>query len=228
MNQINPTIASPRIERVIRDAETLFLNEGFLHFNTAELASRLRCSKRTLYAIAPDRDSFFEMIIARRLLRLNANMVAAAEAAPDWTAAVNAILDATLETFGAEATRFMRDITLFPGGVRLLHETENARLNLLERVIAAGIKDGVFGKIDPTVAAYAMVGAARRMSEKDFLAKARISWNQALKEMFRFISYGLLETDAPARRNPGARQGLAKSDRPRRTSLNARSKTLGG
>jgi AcrR family transcriptional regulator len=221
MSRINPTTASPRLERVIREAETLFLREGFLHFSTAELAHRLSCSKRTLYDIAPDRDSFFELIIARRLLRLNDNLVVAAEAAPDRASAVTAILDATIETFGAEATRFLRDIMLFPGGVRLLPETESARLDLLEHVIAAGVQDGAFGKVDPSVAAYAMFGAARRMSETDFLAKAGISWPQALTEMFRIVSYGLLATDAPARRNPAAPPRLPKRDRRRRDAFKA-------
>jgi AcrR family transcriptional regulator len=82
-------IESSRVQRVIREAEELFLQEGFLHFSTNDLAQRLRCSKRTLYSIAADRSSFLEFIISRHLVRLNENMLAAAEAAPDWMSAIN-------------------------------------------------------------------------------------------------------------------------------------------
>ena len=42
-----------RLRRVLDEAEELFAQEGFLHFSTDELARRLRCSKRTIYAVAP-------------------------------------------------------------------------------------------------------------------------------------------------------------------------------
>ncbi len=200
VRSVHQEIESSRIQRVIREAEELFLQEGFLHFSTTELAQRLRCSKRTLYSIAPDRGSFLEFIISRHLLRLNENMLAAAEAAPDWMSAINAILAATLETFGAEATRFISDLTMFPGGVRLLYQTENARLDILARVIAAGIADGTFRKIDPTIAAYAVIGASRRISQADFLARSKIPWNQALTALYQFFSHALL-APAPARRS---------------------------
>ncbi len=198
-NPVHQEIESSRIQRVIREAEELFLQEGFLHFSTTELAQRLRCSKRTLYSIAPDRSSFLEFIISRHLLRLNENLLAAAEAAPDWMSAINAILDATLDTFGAEATRFISDLNLFPGGVRLLHQTENARVDILARVIAAGVADGTFRKIDPTIAAYAVIGSSRRISQADFLARSKIPWNQALTALYQFFSHALL-APAPARR----------------------------
>lgn len=190
-------IRSPRVARVVREAEELFLQEGFLDFNTEELARRLRCSKRTLYTIAPDRISFFEFIVSRHLHRLNENMLAAAEAAPDWMKAINAILEATIRTFGPRSTQFVRDITRFPGGVRLLRDTEVARLDLLQRVVSAGIADGTFRKIDPAVAAYAIIGAARRLSEDDFLADFGMPWNDALSELFRLLSFGLLTAPAP-------------------------------
>ena len=199
VSPVHHEIESSRIKRVIREAEELFLQEGFLHFSTTDLAQRLRCSKRTLYSIAPDRSSFLEFIISRHLVRLNENMLAAAEAAPDWMSAINAILDAALETFGAEATRFVSDLTLFPGGVRLLHQTENARIDILARVIAAGIADGTFHKIDPTIAAYAVIGASQRISQADFLARSKIPWSQALTGLYQFFSHGLL-APAPARR----------------------------
>jgi AcrR family transcriptional regulator len=196
---VQQEIESSRIQRVIREAEELFLQEGFLHFSTNELAQRLRCSKRTLYSIATDRSSFLEFIISRHLLRLNENMLAAADAAPDWMSAINAILEATLETFGTEATRFISDLTLFPGGLRILRQTENARLDILARVIAAGIADGTFRKIDPRLAAYAIIGASRRISEADFLTRSKIPWNQALTGLYQFFSHGLLTPDSPRR-----------------------------
>jgi AcrR family transcriptional regulator len=186
---------SSRLGRILREAEELFLQEGFLHFSIDELARRLRCSKRTIYKLASSRDRFIESIISRHLMRLNENLFEAAEAAPNWTSAIGAILGATVRTFGLHATQFVTDLARFPGGVRLLRETEAARLELLERVVAAGVADGSFRKVDPTVAAYAMIGASRRLSEDDFLTGTRIGWNQAMKELSKLILDGLLTKD---------------------------------
>jgi hypothetical protein len=140
-------------------------------------------------------------------------MFAAAEAATDWMSALRAILDAIIRTFGPESTKFVRDIMRFPGGVRLSRETETARIDLLQRVIAAGIAAGTFRKVNPTVAAYAMHGAARRLSEDDFLAGTRITWNEAMAELFKLVSDGLRAEDKPA--NP--RRTARKSSAPRGT-----------
>ena len=186
---------SSRLGRILREAEELFLQEGFLHFSMDELARRLRCSKRTIYKLASSRDRFIESIISRHLMRLNENLFEAAEVAPNWTSAIGAILGATVRTFGLHATQFVTDLTRFPGGVRLLRETEAARLELLERVVAAGVADGSFRNVDPTVAAYAVIGAARRLSEDDFLTGTRIGWNHAMKELSKLILDGLLTKD---------------------------------
>jgi AcrR family transcriptional regulator len=60
-----------RLERVAEEAEDLFAREGFLHFSTTQIAQRLRCSKTTIYSIAPSREKFFELIATRVLKRLN-------------------------------------------------------------------------------------------------------------------------------------------------------------
>ncbi len=210
-NSVRSGPASPRLDRILREAEELFLQEGFLHFSMDQLARRLRCSKRTIYKLAASRDRFIESVISRHLLLLNENLFDAAEAAPNWTSAVGAILDATVRTFGLQATQFVTDLTRFPGGVRLLRETEAARLELLERVVAAGVADGSFRKVDPTVAAYAVIGAARRLSEDDFLTGTRIGWNDAMKELSRLILDGLLKKDPKSPRRRGRKSSRRRA-----------------
>ncbi|HXN85816.1 MAG TPA: TetR/AcrR family transcriptional regulator, partial [Candidatus Binataceae bacterium] len=87
MGTVKDRALRTRLERIIEEAESLFVEEGFLHFGTIELARRLRCSKRTLYSIAPTREKFFEVILERHLSRMNREMIAAAKAAPNCIAA---------------------------------------------------------------------------------------------------------------------------------------------
>src|ERR1700752_224214 len=94
-----------RLDRVIEGAESLFVEEGFLHFGTMDLARRLRCSKRALYSIAPTREKFFELILERHLPCLNPEMIAAAKAEPHCIAALCAPMETVIALFGNESNR---------------------------------------------------------------------------------------------------------------------------
>jgi len=48
---------------VLDELLELFLAEGFLAFGVAELAARLRCSKSTLYAVAPSKEQIIVAVV---------------------------------------------------------------------------------------------------------------------------------------------------------------------
>ena len=127
MGTVKERALPKRLERVMEEAEALFVEEGFLHFGTMELARRLRCSKRALYSIAPTREKFFELILERHLARMNREMIAAAKAAPNCIAALCAPMETAIAAFGNESNRFNNDVKSFPAGVRVLKRTEKQR-----------------------------------------------------------------------------------------------------
>jgi len=183
-----------RLERVIEEAESLFVEEGFLHFGTMDLARRLRCSKRTLYSIAPTREKFFELILEHHLERMNREMIAAAKAAPDCVAALTAPMEAAIAAFGDESSRFNNDVKSFPGGLRVLKRTQKQRLRLTEESIAQGVRIGAFRKVDPHLVATALHAASLSVTDPQFLSGATMTWAQALREVFRLIFQGLLQS----------------------------------
>lgn len=183
-----------RLERVIEEAESLFVEEGFLHFGTMELARRLRCSKRTLYSIAPTREKFFNLILERHLSRMNREMIAAAKAAPNCIAALCAPMETVIAAFGNESDRFNHDLKSFPGGLRVLKRTDKQRLRLAEESIAQGVRIGAFRKVDPHLVAAALHAAAMRVTDPQFLSESTMTWAQALREVFRLFFQGLLQS----------------------------------
>src|SRR5260221_12382599 len=82
-----------RTRRVLDEAEVLFAQEGFLHFSTDELARRLRCSKRTIYAVAPGREKFFEAVILHRVGKAEDATIAPLRDAPTVQAAVRGCIN---------------------------------------------------------------------------------------------------------------------------------------
>lgn len=180
------------LERVIEEAEELFVREGFLHFSTEQLAARLRCSKRTLYSIAPSREQFFSLVLERRLKSMNRDMIAAAKAAPNCLAATCAFLERAIEYFGDKPTRFNNDLKGFAGGVRAVKRTQKQREIALQGIITEGMKTGAFRKVDPRFVAIALSAAAQKVTEPQFLAESQTNYPQALRQVFRLFFQGLL------------------------------------
>src|ERR1022692_2459864 len=194
MGTVKDRALPKRLERVIEEAESLFVEEGFLHFGTIELARRLRCSKRTLYSSAPPGEKFFEVILAPHLSRMNREMIAAAKAAPNCIAALCAPVEAVITLFGNESHRFNHDLKTFPAGLRELKRTEKQRLRLTEESIAQGVRMGAFRKVDPHLVAAALNAAAMRVTDPQFLSESTMTWAQALREVFRLFFQGLLHS----------------------------------
>jgi AcrR family transcriptional regulator len=210
---------SRRAERILEEAEAVFLAEGFLHLSMDDLARRLRCSKRTLYELAPSHDDFIELVLRRYTERLHADMNRAAQTAPDWPGAVSAFLDSAAEGVRSASTQFLRDVMTFPAGARAFAQARLERIGILRKLIEAGIRDGFFRHVDAHLVAEVMFAAAVRISDPEFLSSTRLTWSQALRALFRLITAGLMprKTGDPhrARQVRSATSPRSKGRRPR-------------
>ena len=183
-----------RFERVIDDAEALFVREGFLHISTDELARRLRCSKQTLYSIAPTREQFFELIVERYFLRLNKEIAIAAAAESDCVKALRAYIRRAEELIGDETSRFREDALKFPAGRRVIDRTERERLETIARLVKDGISSGVFRRVNPDLVANGFVATVRRVTQPAFLLRSSLSYSQAIDQTLAIYLEGMLRS----------------------------------
>lgn len=198
-------VISDRLQRVVAEAEALFTQEGFLHFSTDELAERLRCSKRTLYAIAPGREKFFEAIILRRVARFQ-QRIAQLKDAPSVQAAVSACIEASLGNIDNVSPLYIRDVRRFPAGLRAATQWQKTLGDALGQLIQRGIRENVFRRIEPRVAAEALVVSVMRVVEPDFLMDVRVTAADAVRQIFQIFWAGLCRAshDIPKFRLPAA------------------------
>lgn len=71
---------SVRREAVLRELVDLFLAEGFAALSLDDLAARLRCSKSTLYALAPSKEQLIVAVVRDFFRRATDEVEAASEA----------------------------------------------------------------------------------------------------------------------------------------------------
>jgi len=180
-----------RLRRVLDEAEDLFLQEGFLHFSTGELARRLRCSKRTIYAIAPGREKFFEAVTFQKIRKTEEATIKAIRNASNVRAAIEGCLQATVEQVKDAGLLWVRDLRLFPAGRRAMDKWRANIADELEHLIERGTSEGLIRRIDPRVAAEALLTSVMRMSDPDFSAKSRTTTADAIRQVYEIFWAGL-------------------------------------
>ena len=107
-----------RQRQLLDQMERLFA-DGFANLTMAELASRLNCSLRTLYALAPSRDELVLIVVDRNLWRIGraARDVIGPDLAP--LDALRAYLEAATVAVSGWTEAFARDLTAVPAAQRI-------------------------------------------------------------------------------------------------------------
>lgn len=91
----------------------LFLAEGFLGFNIGDLASRLQCSKSTLYEIAPSKEQLITAVVRAFFKRATARVEAEVAQESDPVARIGTYLDAIARELAPATDEFFANLQQF-------------------------------------------------------------------------------------------------------------------
>jgi AcrR family transcriptional regulator len=207
LEQHHPPRLGPRTDRLtarqqdlLEQLESIIVEEGFCHLTVGSLASRLRCSRRTLYGLAPTKDELVLVVLDRRLRRtgrLAREQIAAVDDAADK-------IDAYLIRSGLRPTslRFAEDIARTPAAGRLFADHYRFAMAMLGNVLQDGMASGRIRSIDPIVIAEIIDAALERLSHPDVLRATGRSFFEVSEELSLLVRFGLVtETPRPSRRD---------------------------
>ncbi|MGH7860587.1 MAG: TetR/AcrR family transcriptional regulator [Candidatus Binatia bacterium] len=201
-----------RRERLLDALEGIFFREGFRRVTVGELASRLRCSRRALYEIAPTKEDLFVFVLERLLRRIRARGEEAARSTPDLAERIEAYLAPGI-TETARATQFFSaDVATFPPAHRRMEDHQRQRLKGLGEIVTEGARKGIFRGFDPHLVAEVFALAYRRAIEPEFLAETRLTLAEAFRELSQLLRHGLLHSEK-ARRNASSRRAASRRTR---------------
>ncbi|MDO8434291.1 MAG: TetR/AcrR family transcriptional regulator [Candidatus Binatus sp.] len=191
-NHVNEEKLSPRLRHILAELEHIVVGEGFLHFDTATLARRLGCSKRALYSLAPTQERLLQLVIDRVLNRTDEYLAKIAKDTSNRSATLTHYMNAIVETSRPASARFLRDIAIFPPGMRLLEQLQRQTFDRLEKMIRDGIEAEVFNDISPKLVAELILMAAGRLIDPDFQRKLGLTLAESYEELSRLLYHGLL------------------------------------
>ena len=194
-------------EEFLQQLAALLLAEGIAQLTVAEIARRLSCSRRRLYALAEPKEGLF-LTAARCLFDglLQEGNAAIAQAS-DIPEAIASYLDVGVRAAGRLSMAFLADLENSRQGRKLFDDYQMGRSQGLTHLIDEGARQGLFAPRNAQVVAEVMLGAALRIRRPRFLAKSGLTMEKAFHELYELLLKGLLlQKGAASAKGPSARK----------------------
>ncbi|MBV4398241.1 TetR/AcrR family transcriptional regulator [Advenella alkanexedens] len=170
----------------------LLITEGISKLTIADIAARLKCSKRRIYQIAPGKEELF-LHICREVFNSKLEQgFAKANKESEPVRIIKAYLTATLNTSGISKACLI-DLEATEQGRKLFDDYQLARVRGLEGIIEEGIKQQVFAPQHPRLVSEAILGAAHRLRNPVFLEETGMRIGDAFEQFYRLVLEGLLK-----------------------------------
>lgn len=196
-------------EQFFEELTQLFLSEGMSGLTVADIAARLRCSRRRLYALAATKEELFHAIAQRHFNHVLVESEAVMKRTDDLPRVMATYLEIGAQASSRFSMQFLRDLEGSEQGQTLFDEYQLKRTMRLCELIDHGVASGVFVQCHGPVVSEFIRGAARQIRSPDFLARAGVTMNEAFHEFYRILLGGLLvnKTEAP---KPGHRSAQSR------------------
>ncbi|MEV4598621.1 TetR/AcrR family transcriptional regulator [Amycolatopsis sp. NPDC049253] len=133
-----------RQQALLAELETLFLAEGFAGFTLDDLAARLRCSKSTLYALAPSKEQLAVKVVAHFFRGAAKRIETRIEGIDDARKLIGEYLAGVSEHLNRASPAFMTDIAQFEPARDTYQLNSRAAARRIRAFIDKGVADGVF------------------------------------------------------------------------------------
>ena len=193
-----PRRSWPDQERDLLDAlEHVLLAEGFTHLRVADLTRRLHVSRSTVYRLASDRQSLFEMVIERMLERVDGRATGAAANAETTTATIIAYLTARAELLNGASAALLRDLEANTGTRAILEQHRVTGQKVLAMLVGDGVKEGAFRPVAPAFVAQVVDAAMERLQDPAALGGTGMSYAEAIGEFVEIMLRGMAAGGLP-------------------------------
>ena len=133
-----------RQRALLAELEELFLAEGFAQFTLDELAGRMRCSKSTLYALAPSKEQLAVKVVGHFFKGAAELIEQRVEGIDDAREIIGEYLAGVSEYLNRASATFMADIAEFAPARATYELNSRAAAGRIRSFIAKGVRDGVF------------------------------------------------------------------------------------
>ena len=149
-----------RREELLDGLRRLFLAEGFARFSVSDMAERLRCSKSTLYLVAPSKEQIVVAAV-RSYFKRAAERIEARVAAVPSEQRLAIYLEAVAAELEPVSEQFYADLAAFAPANEVYQENTLVAARRVQELVAEGVAAGA---LRPVNAAFVGAAVARVMT----------------------------------------------------------------
>ncbi|MDG2304054.1 MAG: TetR/AcrR family transcriptional regulator [Candidatus Binatia bacterium] len=176
-------LLSPKAERELSDRQLDLLDAleaqltagGVADLTMAQIAARVNCSLRTLYAIAPRKDELILVVVDRRLRRIGRAAVETFDASMLPLDALRAYLQAANEAVQPEAVALSADFAKVTGAEQLLSAHEDYLIAVTQNLLDRAVSERQIPQVDTAAVAHVLGGLGREFARPELAETMRTS-----------------------------------------------------
>jgi len=186
----NPALSehlTTRQRQLVDELVDLFLAEGFAHLTLDDLAARLGCSKRTLYALADSKEQLAVRTV-RSFFRRSTDQVEAAIARTRSPASrLTRYLEAVAEALRPAGPQFRRDLARTAATREFYEQNTVAAAARVRALIDEGIRAGAFRNVSAVFVGEVVTATMRRITSGEIGRATGLDDAQAYAELARLV-----------------------------------------
>lgn len=183
--------ATRRRTKLFDDLLALFLAEGFSHLVLDDIASRLRCSKSTLYTLAASKDELVRRVTVHFFKRATNAVEAVLADAHGAQERVSAYLTAVGAELAVASDVFMADLSAFASAREVYEANTRAAALRVRQLIEEGVAAGAFREVHASFAADLVSTMMVRIQQRGVRTATGLSDSEAYAELATLLTHGL-------------------------------------
>ncbi len=199
-----PVSIPDRADQLLDAIEDIFLESGFATLTVGDLAARLRCSRRTIYELAPSKNDLVLMVLRRFFanVRRHAEELLSSDVEPARR------LFEYMQVGVGYAVRMspvlVADVDRWPPAAKIWQEHMRLRVGVLRKLVQQGVDAGVFRGVHAHLVAEIIFASWLRIREPGFYLRETLTIAEAFDELARLLLHGLVHREHnPAPRRSG-------------------------
>ena len=180
-----------RREQLFDALVELMLAEGFAHLTLDDLAARLHCSKRTLYALAGSKEQLVRAAVVHFFRGATERVEAAVTAQADAAERVGAYLHAVATELAPASARFFDDVAGFPPAAEVYERNTRAAADRVQQLVANGVASGAFRDVHTGFVADVVTATMVRIQQRQAAGSRGLEDGGAYARLAELLLHGL-------------------------------------
>jgi len=191
MTTVVPGRRTRRQSELLDRLLSLFLTQGFSRFTLDDLAAELRCSKTTLYALAPSKEQLAVEVVKHYFKNATAEVESAVakQTLPDRRIA--AYLNAVADALRPASRTFLDDVSTFAPARSVYERNTRIAADRVRSLIEDGIASRAFRQVDIGFAAEMIAHTMQAIQRGDIARRTGLSDAEAYRELASFVLHSL-------------------------------------